>query len=50
MREKLYASRVAKRAITILDVPEELRDGVMALLGESDRMRQTRILAESTEV
>ncbi|WP_165170725.1 hypothetical protein [Adlercreutzia sp. ZJ242] len=39
MREKLYASRIVNRKITILDVPERYRDGVIALLNESDRKR-----------
>lgn len=50
MLEKLYASRVEKRAITILDVPEKFRDAVMVLLSESERTRQTRIAAERTVV
>lgn len=41
---KLYASRINKRAITILDVPEELRDGVMELLNDSDRKRMKALL------
>lgn len=48
MREKLYAHRIEKRAITIMDVPEKYRDAVLALLGESDRERNERILAEAT--
>lgn len=38
-KERLYASRVAKRTITILDVPATMRQGVLAALGESDRAR-----------
>lgn len=48
MREKLYAYRIAKRAMTIMDVPEKYRDGVMALLGESDRERNLKMLAQAT--
>lgn len=44
MREKLYAARIAKRAITILDVPERYREGVMALLSDSDRERMERLI------
>lgn len=46
-RSKLYANRISKRVITILDVPEEYREEVMDLLGESDRKRQESILAEA---
>lgn len=48
MREKLYASRIANRKITILDVPEKYRERVMALLGESDQRRNKEILAAVT--
>ena len=48
MKEKLYAHRIAKRAITITDVPAKYRDAVMGLLGESDRERNEKILAEET--
>lgn len=44
MREKLYATRIAKRKITILDVPVQYRDAVMALLSESDRERMERLI------
>ena len=44
MKEKLYAERIVKRKITILDVPEKYRDAVMALLPESDRERMERLL------
>jgi hypothetical protein len=47
MKEKLYAHRIERRAITILDVPEQYREGVMALLGEFDRARQERILGQA---
>lgn len=46
MKEKLYAHRISKRAITILDVPEQYRETVMGLLSESDRGRQLRLMAE----
>ena len=47
MKEKLYAYRIEHRAITILDVPAKYREGVMALLGDFDRERQEKILAEN---
>ena len=49
MREKLYATRIAKRKITILDVPVEYRDAVMALLSDSDRERMERLIAPIPE-
>lgn len=48
MHEKMYAHRISNRKITILDVPEKYRDGVMALLDESDRERNAKLLAQST--
>ena len=44
MREKLYAARIANRKITILDVPQQYRDAVMALLSPSDRERMERLI------
>ena len=44
MREKLYAARIARRQITILEVPAQYRDGVMALLSDSDRERMERLI------
>ena len=49
MREKLYAQRIAKRKITILDVPVEYRDAVMALLNDSDRARMERLINEGED-
>lgn len=44
MREKLYASRIHQRKITILDVPERYRDAVMALLDDVDRERMELLI------
>lgn len=43
-KARLYATRIAKRVITILDVPEEYRDETMALLSDSDRKRQEAVM------
>ncbi|MBP3883625.1 MAG: hypothetical protein J6D54_01630 [Olsenella sp.] len=44
MKAKLYARQIHRRIITILDVPEEHRDDVMALLSDSDRERMERLI------
>ena len=47
---KLYAARVGKRAITILNVPHDIRDDVMELLSSSDRARCERALESATSI
>lgn len=47
MREKMYAARIARRTMTILEVPERYREGVMELLSDSDRERQQRLMEEA---
>lgn len=46
MKAKLYANQIVKRRITILEVPEDLREETMALLPESDYKRQEAVLIE----
>lgn len=41
---RLYARRIHTRAITILDVPRDLWDAVMALLDDADRERMRRFI------
>lgn len=47
LKAKMYAGRVARRTITILDVPEEYREMVLEELEDSERERQERMLAEA---
>lgn len=46
MKEKLYAARIRRRSISILEVPGDMRESVMAMLSESDRLRCERVLGE----
>ena len=49
-RASLYAARIGKRAITILNVPQGMRDEVMGLLPDSDRARCERTLESATAI
>lgn len=49
MKEKLYAARIRRRSISILEVPSDMRDSAMALLSESDRLRCERLLSTPAE-
>lgn len=49
MREALYARQIHRRLITILDVPQKYRDGVMALLDDADRERMERLINGGSE-
>lgn len=46
LKAKMYAGRVARRTITILDVPEEYRALVLEQLDDPERERQERMLEE----
>lgn len=41
---KIYVWRIHRRLITILDVPVDMRDAVMAALPESDRLRMEQYI------
>lgn len=43
-KDKLYAAAIKRRSKTILDVPEERRDAVLALLSAPDRKRAESML------
>lgn len=43
--EVIYAFQISRRIITILDVPESLRDEVMSLLNDCDRRRMESLVS-----
>ena len=44
MKAKLYAHKINRREMTILDVPEDIREQVLGLLPDADRRRMEALL------